>query len=299
MEDRSFPCLRLRLLVLGLAVPINASANTILDYQDHLNPSFAKRRRQDTRFIVIHSTECGLPSALRTLSRGKLLENGRLTQGGHAHYLLSRSGTIYRILDPAYRADHAGLSMWTGIEDLSDHSLGIELEGFHDVPFTASQYRSLRWLVGVLRRRFHVASRDVLEHWRVAYALPNRFHSRSSRGRKRDPGLGNFDRRRAGLHGEYAFDPDVLAGRVLGPRGTADAGKAMAKATPPLRRARPSGVIDERRTAWAIAGARYRDATTLYVLPDGTARRGPQVRDWGALPAGTEVHLGSPRPLSP
>jgi hypothetical protein len=249
----------------------------------------------DTRFIVIHSTECGLESALRTLSGGKRRGGRPLTLGGHAHYLVGRSGTIYRILDPKYRADHAGVSMWKGLKNLSDHSLGVELEGFHNVPFTPAQYRSLAWLLKVLRKRFAIASRDVLEHYRVAYTPPNRFFSRNWRGRKRDPGASNFDRRRAGLHDEYAVDPDAAAGRVglsvhpsrpVGPRGVAR-GLLMDRRT--------AGVVTKERTAWKIAGQRYRDASTLYLLPDGTTRRGNEIRDWSRMPSGTRVFLGLAR----
>jgi N-acetylmuramoyl-L-alanine amidase len=280
--------------VLALAIPANTEATTIQDYQDHLNPAFKKKRRQDTRFILIHSTECALESALRTLSQGKARRGRHVTRGGHAHYLLARQGTIYRILDPIYRADHAGVSMWNGVENLSEHSLGIELEGFHDVPFTEAQYRSLRWLVKVLRRRFRVASRDVLEHFRVAYSPPNRFHSRNWRGRKRDPGLDNFDRRRAGLLDKYTFDPDVRAGRVGRSRIPGSDRRVAAgrmRPTPPAVR---TALITRLRSAWSIARARYRDPTTLYVLPDATVRRGSEIRDWKRLPVGTRVQLGTP-----
>jgi hypothetical protein len=281
LTDRLGPALGLSFLALALAVSAKADAANIEDYQDHLNPAFAKRRREDTRFILVHSTESGLESALRTLSWGKVRRGRRVTLGGHAHYLLARSGTIYRILDPKYRADHAGVSMWKGLQNLSDHSLGIELEGFHDVPFTTPQYRSLGWLLGVLRKRFRIASRDVLEHYRVAYTPPNRFFSRNWRGRKRDPGLGNFDRGRAGLHDEYAVDPDVVAGRVgMSPQRGG-------------RRGSPAGVVTPDRTAWRIAGRRYRDASTLYSLPGGRTRRGNEITDWSRLPSGTRVFLGA------
>jgi hypothetical protein len=252
--------------------------------------------RRETRYIVVHSTEAPLASALRTLSRGRVRRGRTVTPGGHAHYLVARDGTIYRILDPRYRADHAGISMWKGRENLSDVSLGVELEGYHDEPFTRRQYASLRWLLGVLRRRFHVAARDVLEHYRVAYTRPNRYYSRPWRGRKRDPGLGNFDRRRAGLDDEYRVDPDVAAGRLGGERtarGPAATRAAATGSSAPSRRVR-GGTLEDGRTAWSVAGARYRSPTTLYVLPDGTTRRGDEVRHWNRLPAGTEVYLDLP-----
>jgi N-acetylmuramoyl-L-alanine amidase len=276
-------------LSLALASPAVA-APVIVDYQRHLGPRFVKTVRRETRFIIVHSTEALLGSALRTLSRGRVRRGRYVTPGGHAHYLVARNGTIYRILDPRYRADHAGVSMWNGRENLSDVSVGVELEGYFDEPFTARQYASVRWLLRVLRRRFHVASRDVLEHCRVAYARPNRFYSRPWRGRKRDPGLGNFDRRRAGLDDEYRVDPDVAAGRLGGDRvlrGTATV-RAQAPARPRKVRA---GTIVPGRTAWSIAGERYRDATTLYVFPDGTSLRGDQVVGWDRIPRSTEVYL--------
>lgn len=273
-----------------------AEARRIVDYQKHLNPRFVKRPRQDTRFIIVHSTESRLASALRTLSRGRARRGRYVTRGGHANYLVARSGTIYRILDPRFRADHAGTSMWNGIEGLSDHSLGIELEGFHDVRFAASQYDALRWLLSVLRRRYRIASRDVLEHSRVAYTPPNRFYSRSWRGRKRDPGLDNFDRRRAGLDDEYALDPDVVAGRLGGEAKLARAARAAPREGPraPATSAIRAMVLAAGRTAWSLAGVRHRAPTTLYVFPDGTARRGDQIRAFSALPVGTEVYLDFP-----
>ena len=283
-------------VVLGTAVALAPSASAgappIVDYQEHLGPRFVKRLRRETRFIVVHSTESRLPSALRTLSRGKVRRGRHVTRGGHAHYLVARTGTIYRLLDPRYWADHAGVSMWNGRENLSDVSLGVELEGFHDQPFTDAQYASLRWLLGVLRRRFGISSRDVLEHYRVAYTPPNRFYSRPWRGRKRDPGLHNFDRQRAGLREQYLLDPDVVAGRLGGER-VAPAGERTARAAEtPRRTPIRVALLTPERTAWSVAGVRHRAPTTLYVFPDGTARRGDRIRDWSNLPRNTEMYVG-------
>jgi len=286
-------------LALLLVPALAAAAPKLVDYQKQLSPRFVKTKRHATRFIIVHSTECRLASALRTLSRGKVRRGRYVTPGGHANYLVARNGTIYRMLDPRYRADHAGVSMWNGIEDLSDVSLGVELEGYHDEPFTSAQYRSLRWLLRVLRRRFHIASSDVLEHYRVAYTRPNRFYSRPWRGRKRDPGLGNFDRRRAGLDSEHVVDPDVAAGRLGGSRTLASPPRTIlaSHTASPVRRAR-AGVITPTATAWSIAGRAYAAATTLYLFPDGTARTGDAIRDWADLPSNTEVYLDLPRDSS-
>jgi hypothetical protein len=52
-----------------------------------------------------------------------------------------------------------------------------------------------------------------------------------------------------------------------------------------------AGVVTRDRTAWRIAGRRYRDASTLYALPGGRTRRGSEIEDWSRLPSGTRVFL--------
>src|SRR5262245_25622603 len=208
-----WPCLEI-MLICCVATSLQALATTVSDYQRYLNPRFPKEIRGETKFVIIHSTESRLPSALRTLSKGKVRNGRYVTRGGHAHYLVAQNGQIYRILDPKYRANHAGLSMWDGLENLSDYSIGIELEGYHDVPFRQEQYRSLKWLLDILKKRYKLEDQDVLEHYRVAYSAPNRFHKERLRGRKQDPGSGNFSRLKAGLLEEPHEDPDVIAGRI-------------------------------------------------------------------------------------
>ncbi len=227
------------------------AALKIIDYQKKLNPRFAKRPRKSTRFIIIHSTEGSLPSSLRTLSRGKVRRRRYISRGGHAHYLIAKNGTVYRILDPKYRANHAGVSMWNGLTRLSDHSLGIELEGYHNVPFTDRQYRSLKELLRILQKRFRVKDRDVLEHYRIAYSRPNRFHKMKRRGRKKDPGADNFDRRRAGLTDAYPSDPDVVAGRV----GADPDGIQVARKSQPRASTRPARTDGKRKADGSLAAA--------------------------------------------
>ena len=263
----------------------------IVDYQKHLPRSFKKRRRKSTRFVVLHSTESGLRSALRTLSRR-----------GHSNYLVARNGTIYRILDKQYRSHHAGLSMWDGLRDISSHSIGIELVGYHNDPFTASQYESLKWLIEVMQRVYKIPDHHVLEHYRVAYGRPNRWVKRSHRGRKKDPGVFNFSRAMAGLDSKdprnsILYDPDVKAGRLipdpdidiarvrLVDRGRYDAEVAQLS----------ENVITRRNSAWRIARGEYNEATTVYRFPNGTVMRGNQIRNWDRIPVGTVVYLNRDR----
>ena len=272
-----------------------------MDYQHRLNPRFQKVSRKDTRFIIVHSTECRLPSALRTLSRGKIRHGRYITHGGHAHFLVDRSGTVYRILDSKYWANHAGVSMWEGLEDLSDHSIGIELEGYHNVPFSEEQYKSLRQLIRQLQEKYHIKEPQVLEHYRVAYSKPNRYHKSNQRGRKLDPGQGNFDRRKAGLTEMPPKDPDVIAGRVRESPAFMRASGTTFPGASDIEDDEGSADVTEEFTpkkiargqaAWQIAKAQYNAPTTLYKLPNGTTLRGDQINDWSKLVPGTEVQLG-------
>ena len=273
------------------AAPPAPASPKIVDYQKHLPRSFKKRPRKSTRFIVLHSTESGLRSALRTLSRR-----------GHSNYLVARNGTIYRILDKKYRSHHAGLSMWNGLTDISSHSIGIELVGYHNDPFTAVQYESLKWLIEVMQRVYKMPDRNVLEHYRVAYGRPNRWVKRPHRGRKKDPGVFNFSRARAGLtskdpRNSILYDPDVKAGRLirdpdidiarvrLVDRGRYDIEVAQLS----------ENVITRRNSAWRIARGEYDDPATVYRFPNGTVMRGDQIRNWDRIPVGTKVFLNRDR----
>ena len=275
-----------------------------IDYQRRLNPQFAKRVRPETRFIIVHSTESRLPSALRTLSRGKVRRGRYLTLGGHAHYLVARNGAIYKIVDPKFWANHAGVSMWNGFEGLSDYSIGIELEGYHNIPFSAAQYSSLERLLDELQEKYEIEDRNVLEHYRVAYAAPNRYHRSRQRGRKLDPGIDNFERARAGLSDKYESDPDVIAGRIDGSPEFMRAGGHVVPAaeaeeeedSPEQAAEDESMQIGRNRTAWKIAGIRYNAPTTVYRFPDGRSYSGEQIEDWSDIPPGTRVELGATVP---
>ena len=189
----------------------------IKDYSKYLNRKFKKEKRKSTKYIIIHTSEAGLTSTLRTLSQGKQTRGKFRTFGGHAHYAIARDGIIYRIMNHRYRADHAGLSMWDGVEDISSHSLAIELVGFHYGEITDAQYLSLGRLVKTLQKIYRVKGKNVLTHCQISYGKPNQWHRRPHRGRKRC--ALNFDRSRIGLEKEvWTFDPDVKARRLAAVR---------------------------------------------------------------------------------
>lgn len=91
-----------------------------------------------------------------------------------SHFLIERSGHLTQFVSCNDRAWHAGVSVFDGREACNDFSIGIELEGTDDLPFTAAQYDVLLSLTLELRSLYP------LKHVRG--------HSDIAPGRKTDPG---------------------------------------------------------------------------------------------------------------
>lgn len=98
-----------------------------------------------------------------------------------AHFLIRRDGALVQFVPCAQRAWHAGESLWGGRPRCNDFSIGIELEGTGEVPYTGAQYRVLAALTRALQSRYRIA--DIAGHSDIAP------------GRKQDPGP-SFDWRR-------------------------------------------------------------------------------------------------------
>lgn len=94
-----------------------------------------------------------------------------------AHALIERTGALTQYVSFAARAWHAGRSSWAGRSRVNDFSVGIELEGTDECPYTPAQYRQLAALIAALRGRYPVLGRQAPVG-----------HSDIAPGRKTDPG---------------------------------------------------------------------------------------------------------------
>ena len=83
-----------------------------------------------------------------------------------AHFLIRRPGELLQFVPCARRAWHAGASAWCGRSRCNDFSIGIELEGADDVPYTESQYGVLAELTRTLRSAYPIA--DIAGHCDIA-----------------------------------------------------------------------------------------------------------------------------------
>lgn len=264
--------------------------------------------RKSTKYIVLHTTEGS--------SKGSI---AKLSANGECNYVVDTDGMVYVIVDRSRIAYHAGLSMWNGQTGLDSISIGIEIVGWHDKDITASQYAALRKLLGELKAQYRIPDENVLTHSMVAYGNPNHWQKRKHRGRKRCGMLLMLPaaRTRLGLLKKPAYDPDVRAGRLkdadpeltkilytpMPPAKAAPKAPAAVPDKPAPAKPAPippasapaasaSNVIGPKRSAWDIARDQYDAPTTVYAFPDGTTKRGDQVKNWNKMPAGTIVTVG-------
>jgi hypothetical protein len=263
--------------------------NSIIDYRPQLNPLYEKTKRHRTQYIIVHTSECDLKTTLKIVSKGKQDNYKWVTRGGHTHYVISRNGQTYLILDDYYRANHAGLSMWNGRTRLSRISVGIELVAYHNGKITARQYQSVRLLLDIIKKNYGLSDLNVLTHSQVAYAKPNDWKPFYHRGRKHC--ARNFDRIKAGLGPTWPNDPDVRAGRLQPEPELAFIFYGNEMQT---EKKQTLNVITRNRTVWSIAGNKYDSPNTLYRFPNGLFISGNRVGDrvgWHRIPAGTKVFL--------
>jgi AmpD protein len=94
-----------------------------------------------------------------------------------AHLLIDRHGQITQFVPFDRRAWHAGRSCFEGRDNCNDFSIGIELEGTDDTPYTEAQYQTLARVTRCL-----MAAYPAITPARICG------HSDIAPGRKTDPG---------------------------------------------------------------------------------------------------------------
>jgi AmpD protein len=94
-----------------------------------------------------------------------------------AHLLIRRTGDLVQFVALDKRAWHAGRSCFRGRKACNDFSIGIELEGSDEIPYTPPQYQTLKKVTLELMERFPaITTENIVGHCHIAP------------GRKSDPG---------------------------------------------------------------------------------------------------------------
>jgi len=143
-----------------------------MDFIDAPSPNF-NARKTPVSLIVLHYTgmETG-PAALERMCDAQAQVS--------AHYMVEEDGRVFRLVDEAQRAWHAGLSYWRGERDINSASIGIEIvNGGHDFglpDFPEAQMDAVIELVRAIMDRWNIAPDCVIGHSDIAPA------------RKQDPG---------------------------------------------------------------------------------------------------------------
>lgn len=94
-----------------------------------------------------------------------------------AHFFIKRGGAITQFVSCLDRAWHAGVSSFQGRDNCNDFSIGVELEGVDDQPYTEAQYQSLNTL-----------SNELIKHYPMITSERICGHSDIAPNRKTDPG---------------------------------------------------------------------------------------------------------------
>ncbi|MBF8652781.1 1,6-anhydro-N-acetylmuramyl-L-alanine amidase AmpD [Pseudomonas putida] len=94
-----------------------------------------------------------------------------------AHLFIERGGAVTQFVSLHDRAWHAGVSCFDGREGCNDFSIGIELEGTDEIPYTEAQYLTLDRLTRHIRKAWPAIAPERIQG-----------HSDIAPQRKTDPG---------------------------------------------------------------------------------------------------------------
>ncbi len=116
--------------------------------------NFGARR---PNFVIIHHTAGdSAERSLRTLTDPAMEVS--------SHYLISRDGKLYYLVDELARAWHAGDAYWGGTTDLNSASIGIELDNNGFEPFADAMIDTLLLLLEDIKTRYRIPAANFLGH---------------------------------------------------------------------------------------------------------------------------------------
>ena len=130
------------------------------------SPNFNERvANQQLRHIILHYT--AMESCKDALEHVCYKKNKV-----SSHFLISKNGDIFYLVDIKKRAWHAGESYWKGLQDLNSSSIGIEIDnsGHHiyNEDYNHLQIESLCELIKKLSVDYNILSKNILGHSDIA-----------------------------------------------------------------------------------------------------------------------------------
>ncbi len=131
------------------------------------SPNFDKKKRLNKNItaIIIHYT--GMQSERESIKRLTSMKSKV-----SCHYLINRSGKIFKMVKEENIAWHAGKSMWGKYKNLNENSIGIELVNkghqFGYQNYTKKQINKLVLLCKYLIKKYKINKRLILGHSDIA-----------------------------------------------------------------------------------------------------------------------------------
>ncbi|MEY4768801.1 MAG: hypothetical protein RL637_1440 [Pseudomonadota bacterium] len=168
---------------------MNIQQHWLIECRRVLSPNYDLRpNEQDIGLIVIHGIS--LPPQQFGGSYIDQLFCNQLNPNDHpyfatiyqlkvsAHLFINRQAEITQYVGFNHRAWHCGISNYQGRERCNDFSIGIELEGVDNLPYTEIQYQQLAKVILTLCRYYpKLNTTNIVGHSDIAP------------GRKTDPGI--------------------------------------------------------------------------------------------------------------
>ena len=151
----------------------------LININKKLSPNFSVRKNK-IKYVIIHYTGTSSVSEALNIFKDKKSQVS-------CHWLITKKGKLYQVVDEKYAAWHAGVSFWKNEKMLNDSSIGIELDnlghGLEYKLFPDRQIKVLEILLKKIIQKYKIKKHNILAHSDIA---PNR---------KLDPGeLFNWSR---------------------------------------------------------------------------------------------------------
>lgn len=151
------------------------------------SPNVSERAETEISLLVIHNISLP-PGQFGTGCVQRFFTN-QLPPGEHpyfkeieglevsSHLLIERTGKVIQFVSFDKKAWHAGRSCFNGRDNCNEFSIGIELEGTDEIPYSSQQYEALARITRVLQQQYPEITQDRITG-----------HEHIAPGRKTDPG---------------------------------------------------------------------------------------------------------------
>lgn len=108
-------------------------------------------------YVILHYTaQDSIQQTLRTFTL--------LRTEVSAHYVVSKNGKVYHMVNDYMRSNHAGVGKWGNVTDMNSGSLGIEIDNNGKEPFTPEQIKSLIYLLAQLKKTYNIPTANFIGH---------------------------------------------------------------------------------------------------------------------------------------